>query len=83
MDKTATLSGGGDADCAAERMVGNSEVDFWFAREKEAAGAADVAAWVMLAVPIFGSDKSWVTRRCLPDPSTQNDAGGTPAPSLL
>ena len=25
MDKTAILSGSGDADCAAERMVGNPE----------------------------------------------------------
>jgi hypothetical protein len=28
MDKTAILSGSGDADCAAERMVGDWEVNF-------------------------------------------------------
>jgi hypothetical protein len=30
--------------------------NFRFARENEAAGAADAAAWVMPAVRIFGSD---------------------------
>jgi hypothetical protein len=43
--------------------------------------AADAAAWVMSAVLIVGSDNLWVTRRCPCDPSTQNDAGRTPAPS--
>jgi hypothetical protein len=36
-------------------------VDFRFARQNEAAGAADAAAWVMSAVLILGSDKLWVT----------------------
>src|SRR5579863_9930576 len=53
------------------------------ARENEAAGAADAAAWVLSAVLIFSSDKLWVTRRCPCDPSTQNNAGRTPASSLL
>jgi len=57
--------------------------NFRIARENEAAGAADAAAWVMPAFLIFGSDKLWVTRRCPCDPSTHNDAGGTPASSLL
>jgi SAM-dependent methyltransferase len=56
---------------------------FRVARQNEAAGAADAAAWVMLAVLIFGSDNLWVTRRCPCDPSTQNDAGRTPASSLF
>ena len=56
---------------------------FRVARKNEAAGAADAAAWVMSAVLIFSSDNLWVTRRCSCDPSTQNDAGGTPASSLL
>jgi hypothetical protein len=30
-------------------MVDNWEVNFWFARQNEAAGAADAAAWVMSA----------------------------------
>src|SRR5437868_14226090 len=37
----------------------------------------------MSAVLMFSSDKLWVTRRCPCDPSTKNDAGGTPASSLL
>src|SRR5208283_3417861 len=37
----------------------------------------------MSAVLMFGSDKLWVTRRCPCDPSAQNDAGRTPASSLL
>src|SRR6266702_2125628 len=37
----------------------------------------------MSAVLMFSSDKLWVTRRCPCDPSTQNDAGRTPASSLL
>ena len=68
---------------ANSRFVGNWEVNIWLARQNEAAGAADAAAWVMSAVLIFGSDNLWVTRRCPCDPSTQNDAGGTPATSLL
>jgi hypothetical protein len=31
------------------------------ARQNEAAGAADAAAWVMSAVLIFGLDKLWVS----------------------
>jgi hypothetical protein len=31
-------------------------LNFWIARENEAAGAADAAAWVMPAGRIFGSD---------------------------
>jgi hypothetical protein len=34
-------------------FVGNWEVDFWFARENEAARAADAAASVLSAVLIF------------------------------
>jgi hypothetical protein len=56
---------------------------FRIARQNEAAGAADAAAWVMSAVLIFGSDNLCVTRRCPCDPSTQNGAGRTPASSLL
>jgi hypothetical protein len=33
--------------------------DSRIARQNEAAGAADAAAWVMSAVLIFGSDKLW------------------------
>ena len=57
--------------------------NFRVARQNEAAGAADAAAWVMSAVLSLGSDKLWVTRRCPCDPSTQNDAGRAPASSLL
>jgi hypothetical protein len=64
------------------RFVDNWEVNFWLARENEAAGAADAAAWVMLAVVIFGSGKVGVTRRCPCDPSTQNDAGRTPGSKI-
>src|ERR1700719_869408 len=47
------------------------------ARQNEAAGAADAAAWVMSAVLIVGSDNCG-SQGGPCDPSTQNDAGGTP-----
>ena len=63
-------------DWAGARLI------VWVARQNEAAGAADAAAWVMSAVLIFSSDNLWVTRRCPCDPSTQNDAGGTPGSKI-
>src|SRR5262245_45457467 len=60
-----------------------TSIDFRFARQNEAAGAADATAWVMSAVQFSGSVNLWVTRRCSCDPFTQNDAGRTPASSLL
>jgi len=35
------------------RLVGNREVKFWFARQNEAAGAADAAAWVRSTAVVF------------------------------
>ena len=71
------------SELSANKKLTSHSDHFRFVRENEAAGAADAAAWVMPAFLIFGSDKLWVTRRCPCDPSTQNDAGRTPASSLL
>jgi hypothetical protein len=56
---------------SANNKLRISADNFRFARQNEAAGTADTAAWVMSAVLISGSDKLWVTRRCPCDPSTQ------------
>ncbi len=54
-----------------------------FARENEAAGAADAAAWVMSAVLDFSTQIVCGSQGGPCDPSTQNHAGRTPASSLL
>ena len=63
-------------------VLTNGRVDsFRVARQNEAARAADAAAWMRsAAVTLSVKCRSQGGAR---DPSTQNNAGGTPASSLL
>src|SRR3984885_13749353 len=69
---------------ASGQMRLSNVLNFRVARQNEAAGAADAAAWVRSAVVIFYSQINYGSQGGHPyDPSTKNHAGGTPATSLL